>query len=350
MSGRRRLEDALQMGKEIDMRLDERDPSFRLNKISYVEDIEFGDIGATYSINFSHDSQYFAAGCSNGAVQVYSVKQGKKKRPLQYGSNFGLPVTCVKFYPYNSSCLVTADSQGDIKFWDLMEWAQRGKILEKGNEIETLDFSHDGKIFATAGKDKTIRVYDSDSHAIIKTFPGAGISNEDDSEFREVGHGRKVFALKFHPFDDNVFITGGWDKCIKIWDTRSAHSVGTIWGPYVCGGDSLDISMDNILTGSWVTDEALQIWDFKSGSLVETIPFPSEKGAFLYCARFVSSDLIAAGGSGSRDLKLLYRHTHEVAGCIDNSGKVVQALDVGDGGHLMVIGGASDVLRLVRLL
>ena len=36
------------------------------------------------------------------------------------------------------------------------------------------------------------------------------------SELSEFGHGRKVFALKFHPFDDNVFITGGWDKCIKV--------------------------------------------------------------------------------------------------------------------------------------
>lgn len=45
-----------------------------------------------------------------------------------------------------------ADSQGDITIWDLTEWAQRKKIYEKGNEIETLDFSHDGKIFATAGK------------------------------------------------------------------------------------------------------------------------------------------------------------------------------------------------------
>ena len=36
------------------------------------------------------------------------------------------------------------------------------------------------------------------------------------SELTEFGHGRKVFALKFHPFDDNVFITGGWDKCIKV--------------------------------------------------------------------------------------------------------------------------------------
>lgn len=32
----------------------------------------------------------------------------------------------------------------------------------------------------------------------------------------ESGHGRKVFALKFHPFDDNIFLTGGWDRCIKV--------------------------------------------------------------------------------------------------------------------------------------
>lgn len=32
----------------------------------------------------------------------------------------------------------------------------------------------------------------------------------------EEGHGRKVFALRFHPFDDNIFLTGGWDRCIKV--------------------------------------------------------------------------------------------------------------------------------------
>jgi hypothetical protein len=56
----------------------------------------------------------------------------------------------------------------------------------------------------------------------------------------------------------------------------------------------------------------VQIWDFKSGGLIETIPFPSEKGAFLYCARYLSDDMIAAGGSGTKNLKLIYRHTHEV--------------------------------------
>ena len=36
------------------------------------------------------------------------------------------------------------------------------------------------------------------------------------SELTDFGHGRKVFALKFHPFDNNMFITGGWDKCVKV--------------------------------------------------------------------------------------------------------------------------------------
>lgn len=32
----------------------------------------------------------------------------------------------------------------------------------------------------------------------------------------EEGHGRNVFAVRFHPFDDNIFLTGGWDRCIKV--------------------------------------------------------------------------------------------------------------------------------------
>ena len=43
-----------------------------------------------------------------------------------------------------------------------------------------------------------------------------------------------------------------------MWDIRSAHSVKTIWGPYICG-DALDMCVGDILTGSWVADDALQV-------------------------------------------------------------------------------------------
>lgn len=36
--------------------------------------------------------------------------------------------------------------------WDLETWNVFKKVDEAHNEISALDFSHDGKIFATAGK------------------------------------------------------------------------------------------------------------------------------------------------------------------------------------------------------
>ena len=39
----------------------------------------------------------------------------------------------------------------------------------------------------------------------------------------EAGHGRKVFAIRFHPYDDNVFLTGGWDRCIKVKNSLSTQ-------------------------------------------------------------------------------------------------------------------------------
>ena len=82
--------------------------------------------------------------------------------------------------------------------------------------------------------------------------------------------------------------------------------------------------------------------------------------------------MIAAGGSGTKDLKLLYRHTYEVtcvsrfkfsgfavgqyrflsqvAGCLDNDGRTIQALDTGDNGHLLAMGSTGNHIRLASIL
>ena len=57
----------------------------------------------------------------------------------------------------------------------------------------------------------------------------------------------------------------------------------------------------------------VQVWDYGSGELIEEVPFPAkEHGQFLYVGRFCSSDIIAAGGSGTNDLKIINRRTKEV--------------------------------------
>ena len=48
--------------------------------------------------------------------------------------------------------------------------------------------------------------------------------------------------------------------------------------------------------------------------MIEAIPFPhDEHGEFLYVGRFCSSsDVIAAGGSGTNDMKIINRKLHKV--------------------------------------
>ena len=56
------------------------------------------------------------------------------------------------------------------------------------------------------------------------------------------------------------------------------------------------------------------MWDYGSGQLVEVIPYPFDHhGEFLYVGRFCgSSDVVAAGGSGTNDLKVINRKTRTV--------------------------------------
>ena len=40
---------------------------------------------------------------------------------------------------------------------------------EKNNEINALDFSLDGDVYATAGKDLCVRIYDAETHEVCTT-------------------------------------------------------------------------------------------------------------------------------------------------------------------------------------
>ncbi|CAJ0924424.1 unnamed protein product [Ranitomeya imitator] len=116
-------------------------------------------------------------------------------------------------------------------------WERRNP--EQENEIHALDFSTDGTMFATAGRDRNIRIYDSQTN--------------------------------------------------EVWDKRMAKEARrVIIGPHICG-PGIDIRNDQILSGSWVARNALQLWDLRSSSLIQDLVFPAPvlQGEFLYAARFL---------------------------------------------------------------
>ena len=104
------------------------------------------------------------------------------------------------------------------------------------------DFTRDGKFLLTAGTDKKIYCYDETSEKnLICAMAG--------DDLKVPGHQNRIFCVKSHPQDSNVFVSGGWDNSIKIYDLRKRTPVCSIGGPLI-SGDSIDIYDDMILTAS----------------------------------------------------------------------------------------------------
>jgi WD40 repeat protein len=112
-------------------------------------------------------------------------------------------------------------------------------IEDEGNQVYAMDYNAEGAKFVTAGKDTCLRVYDEATKSLLLTMKGGmGYSIKSTP-----GHSNRIFTCKFHPNDENIVLSGGWDNTVQLWDLRIGYAVRSIYGPHICG-DSLDI-IDN---------------------------------------------------------------------------------------------------------
>lgn len=163
--------------------------------------------------------------------------------------------------------LLACDAGGIVRHWHATFGKLLSKITEPGNQIFAADYRNDGYFFATGGKDRLIRLYDESSRGLVATLTGG---TPDVTP----GHSNRVFSIKFHPRDDNIILSAGWDNTVQVYDVRAGHAVRSLYGPHVCG-DALDIDglTGAIITGSWRASEQLQVWDYGTGQLTSTLPW-----------------------------------------------------------------------------
>jgi COMPASS component SWD3 len=173
---------------------------------------------------------------------------------------------------------------------------------EHDNDLYALDFSPDGRLFAVAGLDTKVYIYDEQTKAKLHVMTeGPG---------HHPGHSNRVFAVKFHPTDSNVLLSGGWDRTIQIYDLRAGMVVDSIFGPEI-SGDALDVYEDMILAGSNRNKDVIQMFSLSKRSLIQTVEWEASskkdlETGFIYGAKFSkpSPQLIFAGGAGRNEVKV----------------------------------------------
>lgn len=150
--------------------------------------------------------------------------------------------------------------------------------------VEEVDFSPDGKLIATAGADKTVKLWQRDGN-LLRTLKG---------------HSDAVWSVDFS-FDGKLIATASGDKTVKLWQ-RDGNLLRTLKGH---GGSvyGVTFSPDGNTIASASEDNTIKLWQ-RDGTLLQTLIGHKNR---VNAVAFSPDGKIIASASWDNNLKLWRR-------------------------------------------
>ncbi|XP_075229757.1 uncharacterized protein LOC142329234 [Lycorma delicatula] len=265
-----------------------------------------------YCVRYAHDGKYLVVGYGSGAVNLYHTEDYTKIKNVVTGSEASYPITSICYLPsFTDHIFFVSTSEGFVLLYNQERDQLIRFIRQARNEINCVDVNHTCTNLITAGSKKDVRIYDLNTSMLISHYVRNSIGA--DSHLFNNYHKNRVFTVKFLLDDQNIFLSGGWDKTVRIWDLRlKAACVGTIQGPCI-SGEAVDARGNLILTGSWEPKNALNLWDIRTKSLISVItpynPKHFHDEHYVLAAQFFNgdneNDVILVGSLGYKSVDVI---------------------------------------------
>ncbi|MBI4854422.1 MAG: protein kinase [Acidobacteria bacterium] len=205
-------------------------------------------------------------------------------------------ITLVEINP-NATALLTVDYRNSIKIWDL----KSGNVL-LNLEGNTASFSFDNKHIATFTKDKNIKIWNSETAKLEKTFPSnlntvnfirfspngnylitAGTIGKERNiqpvaQILEIAtgkiltsftnHQRKITSVEFSP--DGTRVVTVSEDTVKIWDAKNGKALPSLEDDkgivYL-----VHFSPDNTKLLTVNNDKTVKLWDSATGRMLASL-------------------------------------------------------------------------------
>ncbi|WP_204803393.1 hypothetical protein [Mycobacterium riyadhense] len=227
--------------------------------------------------------------------------------------------------------LATAGLDKTLRVWDAETGQQVGAPLT-GHEDNVIGvaFSPDGRLLASASLDRTARVWDAETGQQV----GAPLR----------GHTGSVLGVAFSP-DGNRLATASTDRTVQLWDARTGAPVGARLVGHTGSVVSVAFSPDGRRLATGSDDQTVRVWDARTGQPVGA-PFVGHIGPVLSVV-FSPDGHRLASASMDKTVRLWDADTGRGIGSpLSGHFGPVQSVAFGPDGHRLATASADQTVRL----
>ena len=209
----------------------------------------FGHSQGVYGLEIINDA-LIASGSLDGTIQIWSSLNGALQRKIDSnGAYVFMSLKLLSNGVYLASGLLT----GNINIYSIATGILIATMIGHTGTVTVLSLIT-SNLLASAGQDKTVRIWDPTTYGPIFTLNG---------------HNETIWGLKV--ISSDILASASIDNTVKLWNISSGTLIKTLANHSFRLYNTVDLYIQpNILiTGSW--DQTIKLWDIDTGQVLRTV-------------------------------------------------------------------------------